>query len=348
MTVEWKWWPADAYAMAVRSDLEYGDDEGAMAAIDPDTEEVYLHRETEVEHSVVTARSAHYVTFRGTEPSVLADWVEDARVIRRDYRDEDGVHSGFLGAVEGVADEVFDRVSDGRPVYVTGHSKGAANATVLALMSLDRRDVNLIGGMTFGSPRVLADSVSERFSEHLGWAWWRVVNNNDVVTRVPFSSHVRRRGGYWHVGRLAYLDHRGVVNLDSTGWERFKDRVAGRVASLRGGEPVVEEVQGLSREGLRRLEEVGVETLSQVTAKSQDQLISLLGYPDAERVAMWAMLRRSGGGTLGPFSDVSDGTADHAMSRYVNILRVAAGSRMSRGRPEISLPWDAGSRPSSP
>ena len=57
---------------------------------------------------------------------------------------------------------------------------------------------------------------------------YRVVNNNDLVCKVPFWLM-----GYRHHGSLCYINHYGNVRRMSW-WQRFKDQLRGRKAWKKG------------------------------------------------------------------------------------------------------------------
>jgi hypothetical protein len=79
---------------------------------------------------------------------------------------------------------------------MTGHSLGAALATLGA-----SRYGNVQGVYSFGSPRVGNDVFKEKFDVKT----YRIVNNDDIVARVPPP------GVYVHVGELKFIDSNGII-----------------------------------------------------------------------------------------------------------------------------------------
>ena len=101
-------------------------------------------------------------------------------------------------------------------VICTGHSLGAALATVMA-SRIDAEEL-----YTFGSPRVGTRSFINEMTAD-GITHYRFVNNNDIVTRVPLALM-----GYKHHGELCYINHYGNIRK-MTAWQRIKDQWRGRL-----------------------------------------------------------------------------------------------------------------------
>ena len=72
----------------------------------------------------------------------------------------------------------------------------------------------------------MSKGAAEAFGNAHGSSIYHVINNNDIVTRVPTRSM-----GYGHVKNinLNYLDEDGNLHHDISWWERFKDRIKGRI-----------------------------------------------------------------------------------------------------------------------
>jgi len=147
------------------------------------------------------------LAFRGTQPTKWEDVRTDLRALKQ--RTVEGkVHKGFKEAFDDVSDEIFDIVdkSIGKDLalYVTGHSLGAALATV-ATKELDGKFNDLIAACyTFGSPRV-GDGTYEK---SIKVPVYRIVNTTDIVTLVPFFL-----GTFVHVGDPRYLSRRKIDNV---------------------------------------------------------------------------------------------------------------------------------------
>ena len=151
------------------------------------------------------------VAFRGSEiwkrkgkfdfNKVFADLRADVDIRLTDWPGGGKVHRGFKDAL----DEVWLDLSayirrlddDGCKIWITGHSLGAALATLAA----DRYG-NVQGVYTFGSPRVGDDAFKKNFAVQT----YRFVNNADMVARVPPA------GKYVHVGEAKFIDGAGNIH----------------------------------------------------------------------------------------------------------------------------------------
>jgi pimeloyl-ACP methyl ester carboxylesterase len=137
------------------------------------------------------------------------------------------VHRGFAGALEEVWEPLAARLdalaAGGRRVFFTGHSLGAALATMAAARWRARAVAEAAAVYTFGSPRV-GDAA---FVASLACPVFRIVNNNDVVAHVPLP------GLYQHAGQLHLFDAsgRGVAGPDL--WLRLREAAAGRLLRTR-------------------------------------------------------------------------------------------------------------------
>lgn len=154
------------------------------------------------------------VAFRGTEhrgdsESVLADITTDCGILMISTGRGGSVHRGFKWAL----DEVWEKnllpyirsKDDGhRTIWFTGHSLGAALATVAA-----DRYANVRGLYTFGSPRVGDEDFKRDFRINA----YRIVNGSDIVARVP------PKGVYRHVGNLKHIDGEGILRNNPPRWE---------------------------------------------------------------------------------------------------------------------------------
>jgi triacylglycerol lipase len=169
------------------------------------------------------------VAFRGTEPDRLKDWMTDLdiQLVSGPFGQ---VHNGFLLALSHVWDELNACVGEfqdqGQSLWVTGHSLGAALAT-LAVARWRVADKPVHGLYNFGGPRVGDRAFERTFDQDFGARNFRFVNNADLVTRVPL-----RTMGFSHAGTLIYFDSKGRLIADPGIWDAFLNRIHGRIEDL--------------------------------------------------------------------------------------------------------------------
>ncbi len=139
------------------------------------------------------------LAFRGTEVTKFEDVKIDATASRMSVLDG-RVHAGFRNAYESVAKDIEEEVLKlgTIPLYITGHSLGAALATV-ATQRLEHnphiREI-IAACYTFGSPRVGNSHYDVEFKSPI----YRVVNTTDIVTVIPLLAM-----GYIHIGDVRFL-----------------------------------------------------------------------------------------------------------------------------------------------
>jgi triacylglycerol lipase len=157
--------------------------------------------ETDTQAFLVSNGDFAVLAFRGTEVTKKMDVEMDAKAFKVSVV-EGRVHRGFLEAYKSVEIQVLKGVKslgEDIPLYITGHSLGAALATV-ATQYLERdnklRD-QIAACYTFGSPRLGNWEYDRDFKS----AIYRVVNTTDIVTVVPLLAM-----GYIHIGDVRFLE----------------------------------------------------------------------------------------------------------------------------------------------
>jgi len=167
------------------------------------------------------------IACRGTEPHQFADLKADANAWPVVSETISRVHAGFKGYVDYLWPLVEeDMHSSTKRLWFTGHSLGAAMATLMTYRCEHcSRTQNAEELYTYGSPRVGWPKYIRAFNTtHHRW-----VNNNDIVTRVPFWIM-----GYRHNGEEHYINAYGNVR-PFTGWQRAKDRFRGIWLGIKKG-----------------------------------------------------------------------------------------------------------------
>ena len=173
----------------------------------------------------IASNTGHIIlAFRGTEPKELSDIKADISFFKRPAKSgqEGWVHMGFQEEL----DKLWSRILEVLPkttkkqIWITGHSLGAAMATICA-SRLEHLNPKLY---TYGSPRV----GGENFVKGLKVEHQRFVNNNDAVPKFPLWIM-----GFGHHGELHYIDYHGHTTKNISYWRRFKDQMRGRWSALK-------------------------------------------------------------------------------------------------------------------
>lgn len=141
-----------------------------------------------------------FVVFRGTQPDALLDLIADIRFKLVPCPSGGSVHQGFLDAYASLSDasDNWLAATGAARIVATGHSLGAAMATLLAAAHPDSTLV------TFGSPRVGNRDFADPFA---GRSVRRYVDCTDKVTAVAPELI-----GYRHVAGERYIDRLGIVH----------------------------------------------------------------------------------------------------------------------------------------
>ncbi|MEG3860182.1 lipase family protein [Microcoleus sp. herbarium12] len=167
---------------------------------------------------VLSSKKHNIIVFRGTQRTI--EWVlninavyatKESKVFSKSYGK---IHPGFSTIYSNIAAqtlEIAKKLNPSVPCYVSGHSLGAAIATLAAIdiaVNVPRlkKQVQLY---TYGSPRV-GDRVFARDHNRVVPNSYRVVNLADAITLVPFTVFFKTE--YVHVGEeWAFLAPNGDV-----------------------------------------------------------------------------------------------------------------------------------------
>ena len=186
---------------------------------------------TDAECFVAWNSESILVAFRGTEIFGLKDWLTDVKCKLVFWPYGGRVHVGFrnsffeLWTQQGLKDFIESKMAEmpnhSKTLWLTGHSLGAALATLAADAFVGTAQV-----YTYGSPRV-GDRL---FQADFAQKTYRFVNHLDIVTNLP--PHITSILPYYHVGNLGYLDKNGQIDapistssVQITGWSGFWDRI---------------------------------------------------------------------------------------------------------------------------
>ena len=167
----------------------------------------------------------HVLSFRGTEVTQKSDILADLKAGKNIEACGGKVHVGFKGEINKVWPAIEKAIANIDTLYLTGHSLGAAMATIAA----SRMQSKVTALVTFGSPRV----GNQEFVSSLNVTHYRVQNNCDDVTKVPF-----RLSGFRHHGTHMYMNFYGEFR-DLTPWQRIKDMVRSRLKARAKGQKFI-------------------------------------------------------------------------------------------------------------
>lgn len=179
------------------------------------------------------------VALRGTLPLTFAsgtvflqslfDWLNDANAVQvPGYGGM--VHRGFADSFEhlwpGLKPKILARAGGGTPIFVTGHSKGGAVATLAAVRVHD--EIRAPAAVyTYAAARAGNGAFAEHYTQAIG-EHWRVENRDDIVPHLPPGSELwlflRRIDArfaqlvpfqYESVGTLQFINWSGGLEGDS-------------------------------------------------------------------------------------------------------------------------------------
>ncbi|MEO6784644.1 MAG: lipase family protein [Chthoniobacteraceae bacterium] len=144
-------------------------------------------RRADTQGFVVRGPAGVIVSFRGTEPTNIADWLSDVDFHRVKSGNLPGlVHGGFAVALDAVKDDLLSAIRElaggGQPVWITGHSLGGALAVLAAaVLKFDAGFDGIAGTYTYGQPRMSDEGFCNEFEAVLGDCLFRYVNDHDIV-----------------------------------------------------------------------------------------------------------------------------------------------------------------------
>lgn len=168
---------------------------------------------------LLKSQDDHVLSFRGT--SSKGDVIADLKARMKPEAQGAKVHRGFKGELDKLWPGIEKALAKVDTLYVTGHSLGAAMATIAASRIQDK----VLALVTFGSPRV----GTRAFVNGLKVTHYRVQNNCDDVTKVPLLLM-----GYRHHGTHIYMNYYGEFK-DFSSWQKIKDMIRSRIKARRKG-----------------------------------------------------------------------------------------------------------------
>jgi len=185
----------------------------------------------------------HVLSFRGTEVTESSDILADLQFGKNIEAIGGKIHVGFKTEINKLWPTLEKAVAGIDSLYVTGHSLGAAMATIAA----GRMQSKVLALVTFGSPKV----GNKEYVNCLTVTHYRVQNNCDAVTKVPFSLM-----GFTHHGTHVYMDYHGEFK-NLTPWQQVKDMARSRAKALAKWQKFLGAYDHLMANYIAKLEKTG-------------------------------------------------------------------------------------------
>ena len=146
------------------------------------------------------------IAFRGTDASQLADWIINIDFFS-DVLNEGRIHRGWHAAYKSLEPGILAAIpkDEGKEkkLWITGHSLGGALA-IVCNYSLIQQGISPSSTVTFGQPMVVDHSLAVFLASRMTGRYVRLVNEDDVVPKVPPWTYV-------HFGKLAWFQGESVV-----------------------------------------------------------------------------------------------------------------------------------------
>jgi hypothetical protein len=165
------------YNWTIQEDLVYN------IGLNPDNFETFPMNNRKIVFSTYFKDDVLILTFKGS--SNIKDFLADINLLHVDHH-SGKVHKGFLDLLtdNDTHLEILEIIKkfNAKRMYITGHSLGAALATLLYSYGIDT-PATLV---TFGCPRVGDSVFAKSISNSV-----RYVNENDAVTKLPLPLNYR-------------------------------------------------------------------------------------------------------------------------------------------------------------
>lgn len=189
----------------------------AAYAAKPAHPDVYHDEVTDTYATVTETDTDFTVAFCGTRRDIR-DWLADLKCElipcyfggERIY-----VHSGFHADVASVwmplSNRTYAAAVAAKRIWVTGHSKGAAEAVLFAWLLWRTKAVLVDAVYNFGQPRVGSWEFRRDYAACLGNRTFRVVHDADIVPHAP-------PWPFLHHSHEMFFEHPGMWREDAPLW----------------------------------------------------------------------------------------------------------------------------------
>jgi triacylglycerol lipase len=242
---------ANARACAERCSMAYAETASSLRIKNIAGKSVW-NTQTDTEALVLPEPDCICVAFRGS--TNLRDWIQDFKAAKHPRSDliyEPAgevvqVHTGFMEDVESVSEDLTHALRNlspadprlvtsapTKPIFITGHSKGGAEAILFAL-ELQRQNFPIAGVYTFGQPRVGNCIFRNIYNATLYEETFHMINENDIVPRLPGWLM-----GYRHCGQEIFLPVGSGWDLNPPLWVKLLSDASGLWSAWRQHQDVL-------------------------------------------------------------------------------------------------------------
>lgn len=174
-----------------------------------------------------------WLVFRGTQITRIKDIFTDLEFKLVANKSGGKTHEGFTNGLDEVWKQIQRAIqkwhTDHQPVWIAGHSLGAALAALAAERLHRENQLTAQGVYTFGQPRIGNYSYAKRFNQVFSKKTLRFVNNNDIVARLPPPELLL---GYRHVKRAMYIDAESRLRPRISLLNRIREDLKGAFRNL--------------------------------------------------------------------------------------------------------------------
>ncbi len=181
----------------------------ATATVELAVNEIIANIEPSVSMDVIESKDDVVVVCRGTEVKEWNDIRADLSIALTPSRTGIGkVHRGFRTYTDKIWEPIKSHISPikNKDIWFTGHSLGAAMATLMARRCVLDISMRVPTLFTYGSPRVGNRAYINEFNSQITHHRW--VNDGDIVTKVPFVPF------YYHCGTMHHIGSDGKVAVE--------------------------------------------------------------------------------------------------------------------------------------
>jgi hypothetical protein len=181
------------------------------------------------------------LSIRGTVFKSIQNWIEDAKIDQIPYTYGKGfVHKGFYYCVRSyyhVLTGMLRNLDKPLPIFVTGHSLGAAEAVIVTDM-LAKDGFNVVCGYTYGCPRVGDGDFADDYKQTL----YRFVNDVDLVPNLPSAISYEfpfKFEHFQHVGILEQINEQGKLVEGVTMWSTYWAILGSQIKGMRSWNAII-------------------------------------------------------------------------------------------------------------